>query len=142
MLKGAGDQLGEAYVFYGLGGVEFQSREYDKAITSYTEARRLYQAVGNRLGEGNALCGLGDVQRRLGRNEPARVFYNDARRMYQGVGASVGEAGVLFRLGQLEATANPELARQHFHQAAFIYEQVGMPKWRDIALDHVKKLAR
>jgi hypothetical protein len=48
---------------------------------------------------------------------------------------------VLIGLGRLEVPVHPELARQHFHQAALLYEQIGMNNWKEIALNHAKDLS-
>jgi tetratricopeptide (TPR) repeat protein len=134
-------RLGEANVLVGLGHLEFQLGRKDEARTAYMEARNLFKAEGGRLGEAHVLRGLGDLESQLGRKDEARTAYMEARNLYTAVGSRLGEAHSLLSSGRLEAPVNPELARQHFHQAASLYEQVGMHKWKETALSYLKDLS-
>jgi tetratricopeptide (TPR) repeat protein len=111
------------------------------ARRAYDESSSLYVKLDDRRGQASVLSGLGDLESQLGRNDEARTAYTEARSLYKAVGNRLGEANVLLGSGWLEAILNPELARQHFHQAAFIYEQMGMDKWKEIAISESKKLS-
>ncbi|TKB95671.1 MAG: tetratricopeptide repeat protein [Nitrospira sp.] len=141
LYKAVGSRLGEANALVGLGHLEFQLGRKDEARTAYMEAHNLFKAEGGRLGEAHVLRGLGDLEFQLGRTDKARNAYTEAHSLYKAVGSRLGEAHTLLSSGRLEALINPELARQHFHQAASIYEQIGMNKWREIALSHTKDLS-
>src|SRR5207245_2667155 len=110
------------------------------ARAAYTEAQSLYKAIEDRLGEAGVLQGLGDLEHKLGRNAAARTAYAQARSLYKAVESRQGEANVLLGLARLEAPLNPELARQHYYQAAGLYEALNIIHWRDTALREAREL--
>ena len=98
--------------------------------------------MGDRLGEANVLVGFGDLERTLGRNEQARAAFTEARALFKAVEDRLGEANALLGLGRLEASLSPELARQHYYQAAGLYEAVDIHTWKEIALEEARNLPR
>ena len=115
--------------------------ENTNARKAYDEARTIYKTLNDAQGKANVLRGLGDLERILGRNDQARAAYTEARSLYQAVGDRLGEANVLLGLGQLEAQTNPNLARQHFYQAALLYEQLEMHDWKARALKSADEIS-
>ncbi len=141
LYKQVGDRLGEANVLLGLGDLERTLGRNDQARAAYTEARMLFKQEQIRLGEANVLVGLGDLERKLGRNDQARAAYTEARTLFKQVEDRLGEADVLLGSGHLLADTDAELAKRHFHQAAYLYGAFGMPDWERTALDEAAKLS-
>lgn len=76
-----------------------------------------------------------------GRNSKARRALDQALLIYEQEGGRLGQANVLLGLGDLEGgLGNFEDARQHYYQAAKLYEQVGIHDWKDIALGRARNL--
>ena len=142
LFKTGGNRLGEANVLTGLGDLERVLNHPDEARTAYREARSLFKVEGNRLGEANVLTVLGNLEARQGRSEEARTAYIVARSFFKAEGNRLGEANVLTSLGKLEGFTKPDLARQYFHQAAFLYEQIGMNGEKERALNDAKNVSR
>jgi tetratricopeptide (TPR) repeat protein len=142
LYRAVGNRQGEATVLLGMGELERRMRRIDDARAAYTEARLLFRAVGSPLGEANALGQLGRLERQLARSDEARTALMEARSLFNAADNRLGEATANLELGRLEATINPELAKKYFHQAALIYEQIGMDQWKEIALSEAKKLSQ
>lgn len=111
-----------------------------EARKAYDDAGRLYKALDDQQGKANVLRGLGHLESKLGRNDQARNAYTEARSLFQAEGNRLGEANVLVGLGRLDTPTNPHLARQHFYQAALLYEQVEMYELKERALNEANNL--
>lgn len=85
---------------------------------------------------------LGNLERERGRHEAARTAYTEALALYKAEGARLGEANVLFGLGRLAAGRDAELAKQHFYQAAALYEAISMAELGRRAVEEARNLAR
>jgi tetratricopeptide (TPR) repeat protein len=89
--------------------------QYDPALSSFEESRRLYERLGNRRGVAAALDGAGAALARMGHLDDARARHEEALAIYRELGYRSGIAASLNQLGSLmrEQGSLDEAARMH-----------------------------
>ena len=140
LFKREQDRIGEANCLRGLGDLENRLGRLEEARKAYEEAIALFKRGQHRLGEANCLRGLGELESKLGHSEEARKAYEEAIAFFKREQHRLGEANCLLGLGYYESAKRPELAKQHFQQAARLYAEIGLLDWRDRALKAAQEL--
>ena len=125
---------------FARGRLEHLLSNFNEARALYTRAHSLYRMTGDRVSDAQVIYRLGDLAHRSGQANEAHTYYMDALRIFQEEGNSLGQGHVLFRLAQLEKSYNPELAEQHFREAAGLYREAKNVSWRQRAQDEADAL--
>jgi tetratricopeptide (TPR) repeat protein len=126
-----GDSSGDARALSKLGDLEKLRGNYDLARQHYTEALRLNRKEGNMREEADTLLDLGELESAQGSADLAYMYYSQASDLFRKEGNRLGEANALRGLGDLDSKhAATDLirrrARQHYDEAAELYDAIGM----------------
>lgn len=140
--KAVNNSEGEADTLRGLAELERQLGRFDEARTAYIEARGIYKSLCNAEGEAQVLLGLGELHRILNNYDKALDSYQKADGLFKSLQNLNGQANVLFCLGLLKQKSNRDVARQHFKEAAGLYQNLGLDDWHATAARALQDISK
>jgi tetratricopeptide (TPR) repeat protein len=137
-----GDHHGQAEAVHRLGLIRLQRRELDSALTLFEESLRLDELGGARL------FFRGEYERHVGfvhwlREAPAVAVPFFRRSLDYRLQAGATDASLFAAISlaaALEATGNPEEAREHLHYALRVADAIGSMEGRARALAVLDRL--
>ncbi|MFB2936905.1 tetratricopeptide repeat protein [Aerosakkonemataceae cyanobacterium BLCC-F154] len=138
LYRAAGDKGKEALMLMGMGRINSDLGEKQKALDYYNQALPLYRAVGNRGGKATTLNNIGLVYDSLGEKQKALDYYNQALPLYRAVGDRNGEAGTLNNIGYLyDSLGEKQQALDYYNQALPLFRVVGDRRGEATTLNNI-----
>ncbi len=126
LYRAAGDARKEAITLVGMGRINDDLGEKQKALEFYNQALPLRRAVGDRGGEAMTLNNIGYVYSSLGEKQKALEFYNQALPLRRAVGDRGGEAVTLNNIGLVyDDLGEKQKALEFYNQALPLLRAVG-----------------
>ncbi|WP_226594354.1 CHAT domain-containing protein, partial [Microseira wollei] len=126
LYRAARDKGNEAVTLLGMGRINDDLGEKQKALDYYNQALPLYRAVGDRGGEAATLNNIGLVYDSLGEKQKALDYYNQALPLLRAVGDRGGEATTLNNIGSVyNSLGEKQKALDYYNQALPLYRAVG-----------------
>ena len=123
MMKGLGDEHGQAIALAGLAWPNLYLGNAAEAADNFSNALRLFESMGNLDGKGRALYGLGWTQAVLNRNEEALRNFSEALRLRQLANDKRGEALNLGSLARVYSRlGNEQQALAYSERARVLFE--------------------
>ena len=121
-----GDKQWEANILVGIGKVDSDLGENQKALKYYNQALPLYRVVDDKGGEANTLSNIGQVYSDLGEKQEALKFLNQALPLYRVVSDRAGEASTLNNIGfAYSGLGENQKALEFFKQVLPLVHAVG-----------------
>lgn len=113
-----GNKTYQGLALLGMARAAFDLGEMGKALTSYHELLRLYEAGANRYGAAVTLASTGDVYEVLGERERALASYRKADALLGADTERREKARVLYKIGRLEEQLRDRAAAAASYQQA------------------------
>ncbi len=134
LFEAVGDRLGQANTLQAMGDVFRFQNDLPQAMAHYQKALALFEAVGSRLGQANTLAALSRLTLLQGEDARAEELLQQALALHGAVGSRYDMAVDHYHFGLvLRQLGRPEAAREHFLQAAALFEEVGFPQYAQAA---------
>jgi tetratricopeptide (TPR) repeat protein len=133
LYREAGDRMGQADALSAVGREHVDRGDIDAALLTCRQALALHSEADDRFGQAGDLTGLGEAYRRLGSHREATRCYEAAARLHRELGVHYDEAISLVALGDAQhAGGDPAAARETWHQALTILDQLSHPGAADV----------
>ncbi|WP_240958011.1 AfsR/SARP family transcriptional regulator [Streptomyces chilikensis] len=133
LYRQTGHLAGQAKALNNAGWLHIMLADYKKALDHCALAVALNQQIGDRHGEAGAWDSLGYAHHHLAEYSEAVDCYRRALDLDRGLGDRYGETEILCHLGDTRlAAGDPEAAREAWHQALRIADEIGHPSAHDL----------
>ncbi|MFI5898378.1 AfsR/SARP family transcriptional regulator [Actinoplanes sp. NPDC051513] len=126
--RSVGHRPGQSSALNMIGWTHDKLGDFEQALANCQRALVLQHDLGDRRGQAHTLDSLGLIHRHLGHHAEAVACYEQAPNTFRARGEPYHEAGTLARLGDAHhAAGHPGLARDAWHHALQILEELGHP---------------
>ena len=137
------DRKGEAVTLNGIGSVQADFREPERAIEYFNQALKLWRSTNReggaaKEGEAATLNNIGGAYRALGNTQKAVEYYTLSLDLRRKIGDRAGEAITLNNLGAIYDAANDRAkALELYNNALAIFRQQGDRKGQATAINNI-----
>ncbi|MGA1839053.1 MAG: tetratricopeptide repeat protein [bacterium] len=125
-LERAPDERTRAIALHNLGIIGQGQGEYDKALSMYMEARKIFERIGDVAGISNSYHNIGNIYYLRGEYDMALSMFEESRKIFERIGDVAGVSASLHQIGMIyQKRGEYDMALSMFEEARKIAERIG-----------------